>query len=225
MKLIIDDANLDAIKELYEYFPIDGVTTNPTILAKEGKNPYEVLMAIRDFIGPDAELHVQVVGRDAETMYEEAHMIRKRLGEKTFIKVPVTREWLKAIRILKKHNFPVTATAIYTHMQAFLAGKAGADYAAPYVNRIDNLGVDGIREAKEIHDIFRNNGLKTEVLAASFKNSQQALELTKHGVGAATISPDVIEGLVAIDAVYHAVDVFTRDFESFCGKGTNMVTV
>ena len=225
MKLIIDDANLDAIKELYEYFPIDGVTTNPTILAKEGKNPYEVLMAIRDFIGPDAELHVQVVGRDAETMYEEAHMIRKRLGEKTFIKVPVTREWLKAIRILKKHNFPVTATAIYTHMQAFLAGKAGADYAAPYVNRIDNLGVDGIREAKEIHDIFRNNGLKTEVLAASFKNSQQALELTKHGVGAPTISPDVIEGLVAIDAVYHAVDVFTRDFESFCGKGTNMVTV
>ena len=225
MKLIIDDANLDAIKELYEYFPIDGVTTNPTILSKEGKNPYAVLMPIRDFIGPDAELHVQVVGRDAETMYEEAHMIRKRLGEKTFIKVPVTREGLKAIKILKKHDFPVTATAIYTHMQAFLAGKAGADYAAPYVNRIDNLGVDGIREAKEIHDIFRNNGLKTEVLAASFKNSQQALELAKHGVGAATISPDVIEGLVAIDAVYHAVDVFIKDFESFCGEGTNMVTV
>ena len=225
MKLIIDDANLDAIKELYEYFPIDGVTTNPTILSKEGKNPYEVLMAIRDFIGPDAELHVQVVGRDAETMYEEAHMIRKRLGEKTFIKVPVTREGLKAIKILKKHDFTETATAIYTHMQAFLAGKAGADYAAPYVNRIDNLGVDGIREAKEIHDIFRNNGLKTEVLAASFKNSQQALELAKHGVGAATISPDVIEGLVAIDADYHAVDVFIKDFESFCGEGTNMVTV
>lgn len=175
MKLIIDDANLDAIKELYEYFPIDGVTTNPTILSKEGKNPYEVLMAIRDFIGPDAELHVQVVGRDAETMYEEAHMIRKRLGEKTFIKVPVTREGLKAIKILKKHDFPVTATAIYTHMQAFLAGKAGADYAAPYVNRIDNLGVDGIREAKEIHDIFRNNGLKTEVLAASFKTRNKHL--------------------------------------------------
>ena len=93
------------------------------------------------------------------------------------------------------------------------------------VNRIDNIGVDGIREAKEIHDIFRNNGLKTEVLAASFKNSQQALELAKHGVGAATISPDVIEGLVAIDAVYHAVDVFIKDFESFCGEGTNMVTV
>ena len=225
MKLIIDDANLDAIKELYEYFPIDGVTTNPTILSKEGKNPYEVLMAIRDFIGPDAELHVQVVGRDAETMYEEAHMIRKRLGEKTFIKVPVTGEGLKANKFLKKLAFREPATAIYTHMQAFLAGKAGADYAAPYVNRIDNLGVDGIREAKEIHDIFRNNGLKTEVLAASFKNSQQALELAKHGVGAATISPDVIEGLVAIDAVYHAVDVFIKDFESFCGEGTNMVTV
>lgn len=96
-------------------------------------------------------------------------MIRKRLGNNTFIKVPVTREGLKAIKVLKKNGFPVTATAIYTHMQAFLAGKAGADYAAPYVNRIDNLGVDGIREAKEIHDIFRNNNMATEVLAASFK--------------------------------------------------------
>ena len=76
-----------------------------------------------------------------------------------------------------------------------------------------------------IHDIFRNNNMATEVLAASFKNSQQALELAKHGVGAATISPDVIEGLVAIDAVTHAVDVFIRDFESFCGKGTNMLNV
>lgn len=142
MKLIIDDANLDTIKGLYEYFPVDGVTTNPTILAKEGKNPYEVLMAIREFIGPDAELHVQVVGKNADLIYEEAHMIRKRLGNNTFIKVPVTREGLKAIKVLKKNGFPVTATAIYTHMQAFLAGKAGADYAAPYVNRIDNLGVD-----------------------------------------------------------------------------------
>ena len=135
------------------------MTTNPTILAKEGKNPYEVLMAIREFIGPDAELHVQVVGKNADLIYEEAHMIRKRLGNNTFIKVPVTREGLKAIKVLKKNGFPVTATAIYTHMQAFLAGKAGADYAAPYVNRIDNLGVDGIREAKEIHDIFRNNNM------------------------------------------------------------------
>ena len=96
MKLIIDDANLDTIKGLYEYFPVDGVTTNPTILAKEGKNPYEVLMAIREFIGPDAELHVQVVGKNADLIYEEAHMIRKRLGNNTFIKVPVTREGLKA---------------------------------------------------------------------------------------------------------------------------------
>lgn len=225
MKLIIDDAHIETIKELYAYFPIDGVTTNPTILSKVNRNPYDVLIEIREFIGPDAELHVQVVSRDAEKILEEAYMIRKRLGNGTYIKVPVTREGLRAIKMLKKNGFLVTATAIYTHMQAFLAGKAGADYAAPYVNRIDNLGVDGIREAKEIHDIFRNNGLKTEVLAASFKNSQQALELTKHGVGAATISPDVIEGLVAIDAVTHAVDDFISDFESFCGEGKNMLNV
>ena len=104
MKLIIDDATLETIKGLYEYFPVDGVTTNPTILAKEGKNPYEVLMAIREFIGPDAELHVQVVGKNADLIYEEAHMIRKRLGNNTFIKVPVTREGLKAIKVLKKNG-------------------------------------------------------------------------------------------------------------------------
>ncbi len=225
MKLIIDGANLAVIKELYRYFPIDGVTCNPTILAQEKRNPYDVLMEIRDFIGPNDELHVQVVSSEADTMYEEAHMIRKRLGAGTFIKVPVTREGMRVIKMLKKEGFPVTATAIYTHMQAFLAAKAGADYAAPYINRIDNLGVDGIREAREIHDIFRNNHLSCEVLAASFKNVQQALELAKYGIGAATISPDVIEGLVRIDAVDHAVSVFRKDFESFCGEGANMKNV
>jgi transaldolase len=122
MKFIVDFANLDQIKEVYAYYTVDGVTTNPSILAKERKNPYEVL---------------------------------------------------KAIKALAKEGANITATAIYTQMQAYLAGKAGAHYAAPYVNRIDNLGADGVKVAKEIHDIFKKNGLKTEVLAASFKNSQQ----------------------------------------------------
>lgn len=225
MKLVIDNANLENIMELYEYFPIDGVTTNPTILAEEGQNPYQVLAAIRKFIGTEAELHVQVISMNAERMMEEAAAIRKRLGDNTFIKVPVTREGLKAVKMLKDEGASVTATAIYTHMQAYLAAKAGADYAAPYVNRIDNLGVDGIKVAKEIHDIFRNNNQKTEVLAASFKNSQQILELARHGIGAATISPDVIERLLRIDSVTHAVDAFVSDFETLCGAGKTMANI
>ena len=222
MKFIIDNANLEKIKEMYSYYPVDGVTTNPSILSKEGKNPYEILTAIRKFIGEESELHVQVVSLKAEDMVEEAEVILNKLGRNTYIKVPVTREGLKAIKILKGKGVNITATAIYTQMQAFLAAKAGADYAAPYVNRIDNLGANGIKVAKEIHDIFKNNNLNTEVLAASFKNSQQVLELAKYGVGASTIAPDVIEGLIKIDAAILAVDAFTKDFEGLCGEGKTM---
>ena len=175
MKLIIDDAHMDLIKRVYEFYPVDGVTTNPSILAKSGRNPYEVLKEIREFIGKEAELHVQVISRNAEGMTEEAERIVKELGENTYVKIPSVPEGFKAIKILKQRGINITATAIYTPMQAFLAAKCGADYAAPYINRIDNMGYNGILVAKNIHDIFKNNGLKTEVLAASFKNSQQIL--------------------------------------------------
>lgn len=223
MKLIIDYANLDKIKDIYAYYPVDRVTTNPSIISKEGKNPYEVLKVIREFIGEESELHVQVVSTKSEDMIKEAHKIQDELGKNTYIKVPVTREGLKTIKALAKEGVNITATAIYTSMQAYLAGKAGAHYAAPYVNRIDNLGADGIQTAKDIHDIFKKNGLKTEVLAASFKNSQQVLELAKYGIGAATVAPDVIEGLIKLDVVTSAVEAFTKDFEKLCGQGKTML--
>lgn len=223
MKLIIDYANLKQIKEMYAYYPIDGVTTNPSILEEEGQNPYKVLKVIREFIGEEAELHVQVVSVKAEDMIKEAHKIQEKLGKNTYIKIPVTKEGLKAIKALAKEGMNITATAIYTSMQAYLAAKAGADYAAPYINRIDNLGAGGVQTAKDIHDIFKKNNLKTEVLAASFKNSQQVLELAKYGVGAATIAPDVIEGLIKLDAVTSAVAAFTKDFEKLCGEGKTML--
>lgn len=222
MKFIIDDVNLEKIKDICDKFPIDGITSNPSIIAKHGENPYVILKQIRKFIGNDAELHVQVISDKAEDMLEEAHKIIQQLGESTFIKIPVTKEGLKAIKALNKEKINITATAIYTQMQAYLAGKAGAKYAAPYVNRIDNLGANGIQVAKDIHDIFKKNDLKTEVLAASFKNSQQVLELCKYGIGAATISPDVIEGLIKNDSVAMAVETFKNDFEKLCGKGKNM---
>ncbi|MFR3299071.1 MAG: fructose-6-phosphate aldolase [Fusobacterium sp.] len=222
MKFIIDDADVKKIKEIYEYFQVDGVTTNPSILAKSGRQPFDVLKEIREFIGKDAELHVQVIASKAEGMIEDAERILKELGDNTFVKIPVTKEGLKAIKILSQRGVKITATAIYTQMQAYLAGKAGADYAAPYVNRIDNLGANGIQTAKDIHDIFKKNNLKTEVLAASFKNSQQVLELCKYGVGAATISCDVIEGLIKNPTVNAAIDVFTADFEKLCGEGKTM---
>jgi TalC/MipB family fructose-6-phosphate aldolase len=223
VKLIIDDVNIEKIKDVFSIFQIDGVTSNPSILHKYGKQPYEILIKIREFIGENSELHVQVISESSEGMLKEAHKIIKELGKNTYVKIPVTRDGLKAIKILRKEEINVTATAIYTQMQAYLAGKAGAQYAAPYVNRIDNLGANGVQVAKDIHDIFEKNNFKTEVLAASFKNSQQVLELCQYGIGAATISPDVIEGLIKNDCVDVAVANFKKDFEILCGQGNTML--
>lgn len=222
MKLIVDDADVKKIRRIAEFYPIDGVTTNPSILAKNRRAPYEVLTEIQEIMGKEKEIHVQVISQDAEGMVKEAYAIVKRLGEGTYIKIPSTEEGLKAIRILSEKGIHTTATAIYTPMQAFLAGKSGADYAAPYINRIDNLGANGVETAKTIHDIFRNNGLKTNVLAASFKNSQQIQELCKYGIGAVTAGCEIIEGLVQNASVNLAIKNFNEDFEKLCGKGKNM---
>lgn len=225
MKILIDDANIDKIKMLYDYYPIDGVTTNPSILTRSGRKPYDVLCEIREFIGPDAQLHAQVISRTAEDMIKEGHKIVEVLGKNTFIKIPAVPEGIKAMRQLSEEGFGVTATAIYTPMQAFWSAKAGADYAAPYVNRIDNLGADGVDSAKKMHDIFIKNGFKTQILAASFKNSQQVQELCEYGVGAATLAPDIIENLLKNACVTSAVDAFISDFESLYGEGANMLNM
>ena len=224
MKLLIDDANIENIKQIYEFYAIDGVTTNPSILAKTGRNPYEVLKEIRELLGNEAELHVQVVSNSAEDMVKEGHKIAEKLGKNTYIKIPTVPEGLKAMRILHSEGYNVTATAIYTPLQAYLAAKAGADYTAPYVNRIDNLGTNGIEVTRKIHDILKNNNFQTEILAASFKNSLQVLELCEYGVGAATVAPDIIEGFINNTTnVSAAVQDFTDDFENLCGKGKTML--
>ena len=222
MKLIIDDAHIDQIKRIYEYYPVDGVTTNPSILAQSKRAPYEVLKEIRELIGPDAQLHVQAVAKTAKGMIEDAHRIVKELGANTYVKIPSVPEGFKAMMALKKEGINLTATAIYTPMQAYLAAKSGADYAAPYINRIDNMGYNGVQVAKDIHTIFCNNSLTTQVLAASFKNSQQLLELCEYGIGASTESPDVIDVLVKNQAIDSAIDAFVADFETLTGEGKTM---
>ena len=216
MKLLIDNADINKIKQIYKYYPVDGVTSNPTILAQTGRPPYEVLKEIREF------MHVQVIACTAEGMIEDAHRIQAELGKNTFVKIPSIEEGFRAMKILKAEGANITATAIYTPMQAFLAAKAGASYAAPYINRIDNMGYDGVSVARQIHDIFKNNNLNANVLAASFKNSQQLLYLAEYGVGGATASPDVILALVKNDAINSAVDAFIKDFEKLVGEGKTM---
>ena len=224
MKLLIDSANIEEIKNVYEFYPVDGVTTNPSILLKADQKPYQLLREIRDFIGADSDLHVQVISLEATEMVKEGHKILEVLGENTFIKIPVTPQGLKAIAILAKEGANVTATAIYNQMQAYLAAKAGAKFVAPYVNRIDNLGYNGINVTKQIQDILDNSGFETEILAASFKNSHQMLDLCEYGVGASTASPDIIEGLIKGEMITQAVLAFKDDFEELCGKDSTMLT-
>lgn len=223
MTFLIDDADIDRIKALYNYYPIDGVTTNPSILAKCGRPPYEALLAIREFIGNKAALHAQVVSTTAEEMVLEGRKIERMLGNNTYIKIPTIPEGLKAMQILRSEGYHVTATAIYTPMQAYLAAKAGAEYAAPYVNRIDNLGADGVATTKKMQDIYVRNNLPTRILAAGFKNSQQVQELCEYGIGCLTIASDVIENLIKNANVTTAVNDFVADFESLCGKGKTML--
>ncbi|NLP21509.1 MAG: fructose-6-phosphate aldolase [Erysipelotrichaceae bacterium] len=225
MKLLIDDANLDYIKKICEFYPIDGVTTNPSILAKTKEDPYVVLKKIREFIGPDKQLHVQVIATDAETMFKEGKRITEELGENTYIKIPANPEGFKAMRLCKEAGLKVMGTAIYSKMQAYLSAKSGADYIAPYVNRIDNLGYDGVETVKGMQDLFENNGYSTQVLAASFKNSNQVLQLCEYGIGAATVACDIIEKFVDDNNVSKAIDAFTKDFEGLVGKGKDMSNI
>lgn len=218
MLILIDNANLQNIEELYDRYPYDGVTTNPTILMKEHKNPIKQLKLIRDFLPKDAQLHAQLISPDSKTMLEEAYFVLREVGDDLFIKVPVTVEGMKAISKLTKEGIRVTATAIYTAMQAFMAAKAGARYTAPYVNRLDNMGSDGVQVAKTIHDMFRIHNMNADVLAASFKNSQQILELCKHGIGAVTAAPDVLRALTYHDSTLTAEENFTQDFFSLVNE-------
>ena len=222
MKLCIDDANVEKIRRVYDLFPVDGVSTNPSILAKTGRNPYEVLKEIRSIVGDDGELFVQATALNAEGMVAEAHKIAAELGKTTLTKIPCVPEGFKAMKRLKAEGLRFIGTAIYTPMQGFLAAKCGAEYVAPYVNRIDNMGFDGVQVSKDIHDAITRNDLDSGLLAASFKNSQQVLELVKYGVKAVTVAPDVIEGLVKNAAIDAAIAQFTKDFGGLVGEGRTM---
>ena len=223
MKFCIDDANTEAIRRICDCFPVDGVSTNPTILSRTGRNPYEVLKEIRSIIGDEGELFVQTASQNPEVMVREAHRIVDELGARTLVKIPSNAVGYKVMKQLKKDGIRFIGTAVYTPMQGWLAAACGAEYIAPYVNRIDNMGFDGVKVAKDIHDAIKNSGFEySGLLAASFKNSQQVLELTKYGVKAVTVAPDIIEGLIKNAAIDAAIAQFTKDFAGLVGEGKTM---
>lgn len=218
MKIVIDSANAEKIRQLNEYFPIDGVTTNPSIIVKEKKPFLLLLQEIRGVIGDEKELFVQAVADKAEEIVEEAIGITKALAGPVLIKVPVTAEGIKAIKLLKEEGIRTLATTVYTPMSAFVAAKAGAEYVAPYVNRIDNLTGNGVQVVAEITRIFIAHSLPCKVLAASFKNVQQLHQVCLAGAHGVTAAPELIQGLIEHPSVASDVEKFKEEWMGQYGK-------
>lgn len=218
MQLILDTGNIKEIKELYAVLPVDGVTTNPTIVSKEKKKFVDLINEIGEIVGENTPIHAQVLSTEFEDIVEEAIFISS-LRKNMYVKIPVTSDGLRAIKELSKQGIKITATAIFTAHQGFLAAKAGAEYVAPYVNRLDNISADGVNTVKNLVEIIDRYKLKTKVLAASFKNAQQVIELMKVGVHSVTIPPDIAKAMMNHPLTDWSVNQFIEDWENAFGKG------
>ncbi|MGX6979624.1 fructose-6-phosphate aldolase [Vagococcus elongatus] len=223
MEFMLDTANLEEIKKYEKIIPLAGVTSNPSIIKKEGKiDFFNHMKKIREVIGPEKSLHVQVVATDFAGMMADAQTILEKIDTNVFIKIPVNEEGLKAIKALKEKNIRVTATAIYTKFQAYLAIAAGADYIAPYFNRMENLNIDPREAIKEMTNQISLTNSKTKILAASFKNVGQVTAAFENGAQSATMGTDIIQQALAMPSIGKAVADFTSDWESIYDEGTKI---
>jgi TalC/MipB family fructose-6-phosphate aldolase len=218
MELLFDTANIEEIRKYIQYYPITGITSNPSILKAEGKiDFFEHLREIRSIIGMDKTLHVQILDKTAEGMVSEADAILKNVDDKVYIKIPTTEEGLKAMMQLKARGIGVTATAIYTKIQGFAAIMAGADFIAPYCNRMENLDVDFEECISAFREMIDDNNSDCKILAASFKNIAQVNKAFLAGSQTATVQPSMLHSCFQMAAVDKAVEDFDKDWESVQG--------
>ena len=217
MEYLIDSANLEEIKYANEFYPIAGVTTNPSLVAKEKSDFTELITSIRNIIGKDKMLHVQTTATKAEDIVTEAKMLKEKVDGEFYVKIPIGEEGLKATMMLKKEGIGVTMTAIFTSQQALIAAKAGADFVAPYVNRLDNICGDGVSVVNEIVDLFDIHGLSAKVLAASFKNVYQVQQVANCGGHTSTISFDVLKTAISHPMTDAAIAGFEKDWKGVYG--------
>lgn len=219
MEYLFDTANIEEIKKYGEMFPITGVTSNPSIIKAEGKiDFFRHFKEIRKVIGREKSLHVQVLAQDAQGIIDEAKAILAGVDNDVFIKIPVTPVGLKAMRLLKAEGVGVTATAIYTKMQGFLAMEADADFIAPYYNRMQNMDIDPEEVIAAFAQMIDRYDYPTKILAASFKNMGQVNSAFACGAQAATLQPTLMVDAFRMPAIQKAVDDFTADWEGIFGK-------
>ncbi len=217
MKYLIDSGNLEEIKHANEFYPLAGVTTNPSIIAKEKADFVKLVTSIRDIIGEDKMLHIQATAKKAEDIVKEAVMLKDLVKGDFYVKIPIGEEGLKATALLKKKGIGVTMTAIFTPQQALMAARAGADFVAPYVTRLDNISADGVDTVSQIVDLLYLNNLNCQVLAASFKNVQQVNEVALAGAHTATIGLDLLSVAVSHPMTDMAIQGFDKDWAEVYG--------
>lgn len=216
MKIFIDTANIAAIQEAAAYGIISGVTTNPTLIAKEGRVFEEVLAEITSIV-PDCVVFGEVLSMEHEKMVEEALELVK-IHPNLEIKIPMCAEGLKAIHALRQKGIRTNCTLIFTAAQALLAARAGASYVSPFVGRLDDIGSLGTDLIADIAQIFDVHGFDCEIIAASTRNPLHVIECAKVGAHIATIPPAVIQQMMGHPLTTIGIERFLKDWDDLQAK-------
>jgi len=209
LKFFIDTANVDEIREAHRMGMADGVTTNPSLIAKEGRDFEEVIREICEIV--DGPVSAEVIALDTNGMVIEARELAA-IHENIVIKVPMTVDGLKAVRILKEEGIRTNVTLVFSPLQALMAAKAGATYVSPFVGRLDDLSQDGLVLVEQIVDIYANYGYETEVIVASVRNPLHVLESALIGAHIATIPFNVLSKLAAHPLTDKGIKAFLDDW-------------
>ena len=210
MKFFLDTANIDEIKEINSWGIIEGVTTNPSLIAKEGRVFEEVIDEISKIV--DGSVSAEVVSTDAEGMVKDGRILSK-IKENVIIKIPMTEEGLKATSILSKENIKTNVTLIFSASQAILAARAGATYVSPFLGRLDDIGVSSKELIKEISTIFKNYNIETKIIAASVRNTTHIVDSMLAGADIATVPTKVIKQMVKHPLTDSGLIKFLEDFK------------
>jgi transaldolase len=219
MKIFLDTANLHFIKEFNDMGLVDGITTNPTLLAKEKEDPASLMKEIVRIVkGP---VSLEVVGTEAEQMVEEAHRLMK-YGQNVVVKIPVMPAGLKAIRHLTQEGIPTNVTLVFSANQAILAAKAGATYVSPFIGRLDDGGQEGMELIQQIVQIFRNYKFNTEVLVASVRHPLHIIEAGKIGAQIVTLPPDILARMIKHPLTDKGLATFLGDWEKLKKENPNV---
>ncbi|MCX8021723.1 MAG: fructose-6-phosphate aldolase [Syntrophorhabdaceae bacterium] len=216
MKFFIDTANIEEIKKGIDMGLVDGVTTNPTLLAKEKKDPQEVIREIVSIVNGPVSL--EVISKDYKGMCEEARSL-SALGGNVVVKIPMTEEGIKAVQTLSREGIKTNVTLIFQPLQALIAAKAGASYVSPFIGRLDDISERGMGIIEDIVMIFGNYGFETEIIVASIRNPVHVLEAARIGADIATIPFAVLRQLIGHPLTDIGIERFLKDWETLKNKG------